>query len=372
MRAQRWRRLAAMIPVLLLALIAANPVVASPVAAEPAADPATPTWSGVQLPSYERYVALGDSYTSGPFVPFQRLDPLGCGRSTNNYPSFLAAALDVETYVDVSCGGARTDHMTAEQAVIAGSNPPQFDALDDEIDLVTIGIGGNDFGVFGELLDVCPALRADDPTGAPCAEHFNQDGVDVMLERIARTEKRVEDVLVGITERAPDADVYVVGYPRIIPVSGTCPDILPFADGDYTYLDGIEQALNEALAAAAERAGVAYVDAFGPSIDHDACGASGRAWIQGQQLNIFWAAPYHPNLYGMAGVAGIGFDAIVGTEPTGAAKARLDRAVAAGLRDADRPPLAAGHQPARQLAAGLRLRQGGPVDEQPVVPFLGR
>lgn len=371
MRAERLRRFAVVIPVLLLAVVVANPVAANPMPAEPGADRAGSTWSAVQLPSYDRYVALGDSYTSGPFVPFQRLDPLGCGRSTNNYPSLLATALDVETFVDVSCGGARTDHMTEEQDVFGGMNAPQFDALDEQTDLVTIGIGGNDFSVFGELLDVCPAVRADDPTGAPCAEHFNQDGVDVMLERIAQTEKRVEEVLVGITERAPAADVYVVGYPRILPASGTCPDILPFADGDYPYLDGIEQALNAALSAAAERAGVTYVDAFGPSLDHDACGATGRAWIQGQSLNIFWAAPYHPNLYGMAGVAEIGFGAIAGTEPTGAVKARLDRVVAAGLRDADRPAFAAGHQPARQLADSLGLRQGSSVGEQPAVPFLG-
>lgn len=369
MGARRWWRIAGTIPILLLAAVVANPAGA----AQPGDDrPTSTSRPGVQLPAYEKYVALGDSYTSGPFVPLQRLDPLGCGRSTNNYPALLAAALDVDSYVDVSCGGARTDHMTESQDVFAGTNPPQFDALDDVTDLVTIGIGGNDFGVFGELIDVCTAVRDDDPTGAPCAEHFNRDGSDVMLDRIARTEKRVEEVLVGIAERAPNADVYVVGYPRILPKTGTCPDVLPFADGDYPYLDGIEQALNEALAAAAERAGATYVDTYGPSIDHDACGATGRAWIQGRTLNIFWAAPYHPNIHGMAGVAEIGFGAIAGAEPTALAEARIDRAVAAGLRAADRPADASEHRAARQLADGLDLRQGGPGERQPVLPFFDR
>ena len=32
-------------------------------------------------PTYRSYVALGDSYTAGPFIPMQRSDPPGCGRS---------------------------------------------------------------------------------------------------------------------------------------------------------------------------------------------------------------------------------------------------------------------------------------------------
>jgi len=37
------------------------------------------------------YVALGDSYTSGPFIPTQ-VD-LNCVRSNRNYPSLTAAAI---------------------------------------------------------------------------------------------------------------------------------------------------------------------------------------------------------------------------------------------------------------------------------------
>lgn len=345
-------------PIITAALSAAT--VGSPAAAEVNAP-----GPGVLAPSYERYVALGDSYTSGPFIPLQRLSPLGCGRSTNNYPALLATALDVDSFVDVSCGGARTDHMTEAQGVLAGTNPPQFDALDDSTDLVTIGIGGNDLGLFGDLLEVCPALREQDPAGAPCAEHFTAGGVDEMRERVAEIEKRVEAAVVGITERTPNADVYVVGYPRILPVTGTCPEILPFADGDYAYLDGIERELNAALAAAAERADVGYIDAYGPSAEHDACGVAGRPWIQGQKLNILWAAPYHPNIYGMAGVAGTGYTAIVGTAPTAAARERLDRAVTAALRAAELPVGADVHEPARELAENLGLRQGRDTPQGP-------
>ena len=41
------------------------------------------------------YVALGASYTAGPFIPSQLADPPGCLRSDRNYPHRLAAALGV-------------------------------------------------------------------------------------------------------------------------------------------------------------------------------------------------------------------------------------------------------------------------------------
>jgi lysophospholipase L1-like esterase len=223
------------------------------------------------------YVALGDSYTSGPFIPVQRLDPLGCGRSTANYPSVLAAAL----------------HAT---------NPPQLGALRIDTDLVTLGIGGNDYGVFGSLISTCPGLRAGDPTGNPCEKHFG-GSVTSSIDNIG---PRVEAVLAAIHERSPRARVLVVGYPRIAPEKGYCPEVLPFADGDYAWLSSVEEALNRMLADAVDGDGNAeFVDTFGPSRGHDACARGGSAWINGKDQNIFEAAAYHPLKAGMAGVAAV-------------------------------------------------------------------
>jgi len=36
------------------------------------------------------YVALGDSFSAGPFIGTMRTDPEGCARSKDNYPAFLA------------------------------------------------------------------------------------------------------------------------------------------------------------------------------------------------------------------------------------------------------------------------------------------
>ncbi|MTD56918.1 SGNH/GDSL hydrolase family protein [Amycolatopsis pithecellobii] len=258
---------------------------------------------------HENYVALGDSYTAGPLIPLQRLDPVGCFRSTLNYPAQLALKLWTHSYTDVSCSGADTTNMAAPQAVPLGVNPPQLDALRADTDLVTIGIGGNDYGVFGTLTGTCPSLRASDPTGNPCQRQFTTDGVDVIKAELTRTQGNITAVLAQIHQRAPRARVFAIGYPRIAPASGTCPEVLPFADGDYAWLTSVEEALNAAISGAATADGdTSYVDTFTPSAGHDAC-AGDAAWINGQHFQLT-AAPYHPNLAGMTGLARIVYAAV--------------------------------------------------------------
>jgi len=266
--------------------------------------------------TYREYVALGDSYTSAPFVPIPDLLSLGCARSYSNYPKMVAAALGIYHFTDVSCGGADTTNMLNPQTTVLGTARPQFDALTPETDLVTVGIGGNDFGVFGSVVGTCPGLRASDPAGAPCKAHFTVDGVDTLKAKIAQTETRIATVVQGIKQRSPKATIVLVGYPKIAPEHGTCPDILPFADGDYAYLYSIEEALNAAVSNAAAATGATYVDTFGPSTGHDACAPDGVAWIQGKDLNLLRAANYHPRYEGQAGVASLTFKKLTGAPAT--------------------------------------------------------
>ncbi|MEU4289504.1 SGNH/GDSL hydrolase family protein [Kribbella sp. NPDC026596] len=263
-------------------------------------------------PAFRNYVALGDSYTSAPLVPLPDLLSLGCVRSYSNYPKMLAAALRVYRFTDVSCGGADTTNMTQPQSTPIGTAAPQFDALTPDTDLVTLGIGGNDFGVFGDIVGTCPGLRAGDPTGAPCKAHFTVDGVDTLKAKIAQTRTRIAIVVQGIRARSPKATILLIGYPKIAPEHGTCPAVLPFADGDYAYLYSIEQALNSAVSAAAAAGGATYVDTFGPSTGHDACAPDGQAWIQGKDINLLRALNYHPRYEGQAGVASLTYKKLTG------------------------------------------------------------
>lgn len=252
------------------------------------------------------YVALGDSYTAGPLVPVPTPGPLGCVRSSSNYPAFLAAYLQVKTFADVSCSAARTEHLFVSQPGIlpAGlpenQNAPQLLAVTAETDLVTLGIGGNDFGLFGELIDSCADLAAENPgADAPCRDHFTIDGVDTKLRDAAAIQGNVEEALAAIAERAPGATVVVVGYLHILPEEGTC-EAVPFAPGDYAWGTQVHQALNASLSRAAEAYGATYVDMYAASVGRDACAA--EPWVNGEQIRPD-AFSYHPFRAGMKGIA---------------------------------------------------------------------
>lgn len=272
------------------ALVAVVLTAAASLAAAPTHAPGSP--EPLRTPAVREYVALGDSYTAGPLIP-QSVPALGCFRSTHNYPALVAAALDVGTLVDASCSGADTADMASRQHTGFAVVPPQLAALSPRTDLVTVGIGGNDSGVFGSLVSVCPDLRASDPHGAPCRAHFSAGGRDVLLSAATETRQSVTRLLGRVHRRAPDARVLVVGYPRIAPLDRVCPGVLPFADGDYAYADQVERRLNASLRAAARRSGATFVDTYAASRGHDAC-AGRDAWVNGQQTMLGRAQSYHP------------------------------------------------------------------------------
>src|ERR1700692_17552 len=88
------------------------------------------------------YVAMGDSYTSGPKIPTQSSAAGGCDRSSHNYPSDVAAALKL-TLTDVSCSGATTaDILNTTEVVSPGpDNPPQLTAVGSGTQFVSLQIG---------------------------------------------------------------------------------------------------------------------------------------------------------------------------------------------------------------------------------------
>lgn len=248
------------------------------------------------------YVALGDSYASGPGIPQQRADPIGCQRSTHNYPALLAQALHIRDYTDVSCGGARTDDMTAPQPVRPGPNPPQFDALRPDTDLVTLTIGGNDIDIGGLWLS-CARLGATDPSGDPCKRQATAGGTDLYAQRIAAAAPKVAQALEGIRQRSPRATVLLVSYLRILPPATGCYPVFPIARGDVPYVDGVQRQLTTMLADQASNHGAVFVDTYAGSLGHDACQRSGVKWVEGTAPTSV-AAPDHPNLTGMREVAG--------------------------------------------------------------------
>jgi lysophospholipase L1-like esterase len=254
-------------------------------------------------PDYQNYVALGDSYASGPFIPSQSLNPIGCARSDHNYAGDLARDLGVANFTDVTCGGADSTNMTNPQSVpLGGTNAPQFNALTPSTDLVTITIGGNDIG-FTDILETCAKDSLSNPLGDPCEKQYTAGGTDQLAAKISADAGQVAGVLAGIRQRSPQAKVVVVGYLRILPPTGGCWPSMPVAVGDVPYLNSVEDELNGMLAQQAQAAGDTFVD---PSTTpgHDSCTPEGTRWVE-PIVPSTAAFPAHPNADGMTAVEGM-------------------------------------------------------------------
>jgi len=258
------------------------------------------------LSGCDLYVALGDSYTSGPAI--QPPDPAipGCLRSQVNYPHLLARDLRQLSLVDVSCSGAQTKDMTSSQDVDPDPDPaPQFNALNADAKVVTVGIGGNDLG-FVDIAETCVRLATQSPLAtSPCKDYYVANGV--VTARLTTLQSRLDAVFDGIAARAPAAKIFVVGYPAILPDDPAfylqCRPVLPVATGDIPYLrDGVEKKLNAVLKNRAAAHGAFYVNTYTASIGHDACQIPGVRWVE-PVAPAADAAPVHPNRLGMEATA---------------------------------------------------------------------
>ena len=248
-----------------------------------------------------RYVALGDSYTSGPLIADQ-VD-LNCVRSNRNYPSLVARAIGSAAFVDVSCGGATTgDILNPGTGTLGLPVPAQISAVTAATALVTIGIGGNDIG-FSGIVSNCAQDGIGNPFGTPCRDRYTAGGTDQLQARIAATAPKVAAVVQAVRAAAPGARIVVVGYPVIMPDSGYgCWPVVPFAYGDVPYLRTVAKSLNSMLASTATANGAQYADTYTSSIGHDVCRGKSTRWVEGL-VPENTAAPFHPNAAGEQGMA---------------------------------------------------------------------
>jgi len=250
------------------------------------------------------YVALGDSYTSAPLVPNQHGEPIDCGRSDHNYPSLVAQAFKVGTFIDASCGSAQTKHMTEPQTdlPLGGTNPPQFNALRRDATLVTVGIGGNDAGLVG-VAEKCAELGATNPTGTACRDYWAPGGNDKVAAKIEAAKPKIAGVLQGIHQRTPNARVAIVGYPDPLPKNGeSCYPMVPLSPDDIRYIDELIVRINAMIAGQAAANDAEFVDTYTDSGGHDVCKLPPNRWFEGL-VPTEPAYPLHPNGKGEASMA---------------------------------------------------------------------
>ncbi len=231
------------------------------------------------------YVALGDSFTATGLPKAE----WPCKRSTQNYPQLVAKAHADWDLVDSSCGGASSEDMRESQEVRETVQRPQFEALHEGTDLVTVSLGGNDFDVYWGFLYRCVQLAGfEDRNDHPCRT-ANAGRIERKMDQIRAN---LGEVLEEAAERAPEARVLFVGYPRLLPDEGSCPKRVPVADGDVAYVREMLELLVAAQKGAAEDAGAQYVDVYTPSTGHDIC--SDDPWVNDATDGPQGSYNFHP------------------------------------------------------------------------------
>ncbi|GHD35627.1 hypothetical protein GCM10007147_42230 [Nocardiopsis kunsanensis] len=160
------------------------------------------------------YVALGDSYSSGDgagdYDP-STAEPGGCWRSENAYPRLISEEYEFSgTLAFFACSSHKGEDMLSR----LGTPESQIERVTDHTSLVTIGIGGNDLG-FIPVLRTC-MVRMPILDNTACVDQEEE-----ISDRMEQFEETLTQVLEEIHDRAPDARILVVGYPRLFPEEPT-------------------------------------------------------------------------------------------------------------------------------------------------------
>jgi lysophospholipase L1-like esterase len=239
------------------------------------------------------YVALGDSFVSGPEIDDPVAEAGFCLRSTRNYPALLAAELDAGNVVDVSCAGATTAGILTPSTVSQLPVPAQLDAVTADTDLVTVGIGGNDDGLTTQLFVSCliTASRSAEACGRV---------VPTSSPTYAGIGRNIEQTLDAVTARAPDARVVLVGYLTIVGGAGDCAPLGLDEAGAQRAAD-VMDALEDTQRSAARASGVEFVSLRKASADHDVC--ADDPWVNGLTGTPGDGAFLHPRAAGMEAAA---------------------------------------------------------------------
>lgn len=308
-----------------------------------AGSPATAAPGDEHLDGLE-YVALGDSYASGfglgsPVVGAPHDD---CEQSTLNYPRLVAAEFNL-SLTDASCSGAIIANIATTPQVIVGPPstplPLQNSYLSATTDIVTLSIAGNDLG-YVPVMTACAALSASGPvvgtslpllTSLDCKALFAPGGIDTLSAMVAGViEPELTTALANIAAAAPNAEIFLVGYPALTPDVGSVPlgaegcfrsavnlglpltfnaNAYPYTLVDVPYLHEVEVALDSMFASVATAAGAVYVPMLTQTSAHSPCAASAEQWVNGltvTSLDLGTGAvelepgALHPNAAGVA------------------------------------------------------------------------
>ncbi|MFY1699270.1 MULTISPECIES: SGNH/GDSL hydrolase family protein [unclassified Solwaraspora] len=215
------------------------------------------------------YAALGDSFSSGVgAAPYETT----CLRSNRSYAPLWAAANSPASFRFVACGGAVTADVLDNQLSV----------LDANTTMVTITIGGNDAG-FADVVLNC-RLGSE----SSCASAVNR----ARQFATSQLPGRLDATYAAIRQRAPNAELIVLGYPRLFEEVRNC-GLFAVSLTKRTIINDAADLLAEVTADRAAAAGATFVDTRSQFAGHGVCGAT--PWINDFSALI---AAYHPNAAG--------------------------------------------------------------------------
>jgi lysophospholipase L1-like esterase len=235
----------------------------------------------VSSASATKYVALGDSYSSGTGT--RTYYESTCQRSVYAYPYLLHNAHPTWTFVDAACSGAKTGDVLNTQVASVTS----------DTNWVSYTIGGNDAG-FSSVITECaqPSWSSNCEGAINTAQAYIQNTLPGRLDQVNN----------AIKVRAASAKVVVLDYPRIF--NGTdCNALTWFSPSEETRLNQTADMMKNVISAAATRAGSNFVfrDVIPAFIGHAVCdggGGSSTEWINGLSNPV--GESYHPKITGHA------------------------------------------------------------------------
>jgi hypothetical protein len=224
-----------------------------------------------------KYVALGDSYSSGLGIGHY-YEP-NCKRSSFAYPELLAYAHPSWTFINRTCWLATTNDITNVSA--------QSSSLTSDVSWVSYTIGGNDAG-FENVLEKCAIPLYNCSSQLTAAENYISGTLPGRLDAVNNT----------IKARSANAKVIVLNYPLLFN-GKDCTGI--YSESEQLWMNQLAIMLRGQLRSAAERAGSKFIfkDVIPSFMGHAVCdGGSGstQEWINGAS----WPVPesYHPNIRG--------------------------------------------------------------------------
>ena len=224
------------------------------------------------------FVALGDSYAAGVGAGNYGADEKCMQSKDGGYPQLFVKARTAEfgKVTDVSCGGA----------VINDVRFKQLPALSDTTGWVTVTVGGNDAG-WSASLQQCML-----GTDATCKASVEQ----AVAKAESTLPAALDDLYASIREKAPNAKVFVLGYPHLVAEPGksgvSCQTLTdPRREALNSGADSLVELIKGRVAA---QQGFTFVDVRDAFKGHEACTAD--PWIHAVAGNMSEA--FHPNADG--------------------------------------------------------------------------